>query len=92
LVLVVRVARIAIEHAFRHPGLDTEDLGHPAVAVARAAATMGSAADAMEGGGGEATLGTGAAVDVAGVARGATENAVCNVVNQLSDPLKGQVI
>jgi hypothetical protein len=37
-------------------------------------------------------LGTGAAVDVAGVARGATENAVCDVVGQLSDPLEGHVI
>ena len=36
---------------------------------------------------GGATLGTGAAVDAAGVTRGATENAVCdNGVGQLSDP------
>ena len=37
-------------------------------------------------------LGTGAAVDVAGVAWGATENAVCDGVGQLSDPLEGHVI
>ena len=48
--------------------------------------------NAAQGGVGEATLGTGAAVDVAGVARGATENAVCDGVNQLSDPLEGHVI
>jgi hypothetical protein len=44
------------------------------------------------GGVGGATLGTGAAVDVAGVARGANENAVCDGVGQLSDPLEGHVI
>ena len=44
------------------------------------------------GGVGEATLGTGAAVDVAGVAWSATENAVCDGVGQLSDPLEGHVI
>ena len=53
-----------------------------AVAAARAAAAMGlgGAADAPEGGDGGATLGTGATVDVAGVAWGATENAVCDGV------------
>ena len=45
-----------------------------------------------QGGVGGATLGTGAAVDVAGVARGANENAVCDGVGQLSDPLEGHVI
>jgi hypothetical protein len=39
-----------------------------------------------------AILGTGAAVDVAGVAWGASENAVCDGVGQLSDPLEGHVI
>jgi hypothetical protein len=63
-----------------------------AVAAARAAIAMGGAVDAAEGGDGGATLGTGAAVDVAGVARGATENAVCDGVGQLSDPLQGHVI
>ena len=48
--------------------------------------------DAAQGGVGGATLGTGAAVDVAGVARGATENAECDGVGQLSDPLEGHVI
>ena len=62
------------------------------MAAARAAAAMGGAADAAEGGVGRATLGTGAAVDVAGVARGATENTVCDGVGQLSDPLEGHVI
>jgi hypothetical protein len=38
---------------------------------------------------GGATLGMGAAVDVAGVARSANENAVCDGVGQLSDPLEG---
>jgi hypothetical protein len=47
---------------------------------------------AAEGGVGGATLGMGAAVDVAGVARGANENAVCDGVGQLSDPLEGHVI
>ena len=47
--------------------------------------------DTAEGGVGGATLGMGAAVDVAGVARGATENAVCDGVGQLSDPLEGHV-
>jgi hypothetical protein len=42
-----------------------------AVAAPRAAAAMGGAADAAEGGVGRAAHGTGAAVDVAGVARGA---------------------
>jgi hypothetical protein len=63
-----------------------------AVAAARAAAARGGAADAAEGGDGGATLGTGAAVDVAGVARGDTEIAVCDGVGQLSDPLEGHVI
>ena len=63
-----------------------------AVAAARAAAAMGGAADTAEGGVGGATLGMGAAVDVAGVARGATENAECDGVGQLSDPLEGHVI
>jgi hypothetical protein len=63
-----------------------------AVVAARAAASMGGAADAAEGGVGGATLETGAAVDVAGVAWGATENAVCDGVVQLSDPLEGYVI
>ena len=49
-------------------------------------------ARAAQGGVGEATLGTGAAADVAGVAWGATENAVCDGVGQLSDPLEGHVI
>jgi hypothetical protein len=49
-----------------------------AVAAARAVAAMGGAADVAQGGVGGATLGAGAAVDVAGVARGATENAVCD--------------
>jgi hypothetical protein len=62
------------------------------VATARAAAAMGGATDAAQGGVGGATLGTGAAVDVAGVARGATENAECGGVGQLSDPLEGHVI
>jgi len=62
------------------------------VAAARAATAMGDAADAVGGGDGGATLGTGAAVDVAGVARGASENAVCDGVGQLSDPLEGHVI
>jgi hypothetical protein len=62
------------------------------VAAARAAAAMGGAADAAQGGVGGATLGTGAAVDVAGVAWGATENAVRDGVGQLSDPLEGHVI
>ena len=62
------------------------------VAAARAAAAMGGAADTAEGGVGGATLGMGAAVDVAGVARGANENAVCDGVGQLSDPLEGHVI
>ena len=66
--------------------------GGDAVAAARAAAAMGGAADAAEGGVGGATLETGAAVDVAGVARGATKNAVCDGVCQLSDPLEGHVI
>jgi hypothetical protein len=35
---------------------------------------------------------TGAAVGVAGVARGANENAVCDGVGRLSDPLEGHVI
>jgi hypothetical protein len=61
-------------------------------AAARAAAAMGGAADTAEGGVGGATLGLGAAVDVAGVARGANENAVCDGVGQLSDPLEGHVI
>ena len=47
---------------------------------------------AAEGGVGGATLGTDAAVDVAGVAWGATKNAVCDSVGQLSDPLDGHVI
>jgi hypothetical protein len=63
-----------------------------AVVAARAAAAMGGAADAAEGCVGGATLGTGAAVDVTGVAWGATENAVCDGVGQLSDPLEGHVI
>jgi hypothetical protein len=51
-----------------------------AVAATRAAAAMGGAADAAQGGVGGATFGTDAAIDVAGVARGASENAVCDVV------------
>jgi hypothetical protein len=39
-----------------------------------------------------AMIGTGAAVDVAGVARGANEKAVCDGVGQISDPLEGHVI
>jgi hypothetical protein len=53
---------------------------------------MGGAADAAQGCVGGATLGTGVAVDVAGVAWGATENAECDGVGQLSDPLEGHVI
>jgi hypothetical protein len=63
-----------------------------AVAAARAAAAMGGAADAAEGGDGGATLGTGAAVDMVGVAWGPTKNVVCDGVGQLSDPLEGHVI
>jgi hypothetical protein len=63
-----------------------------AVAALRAATAMGGAADAAEGGIGGATLGTGDVVDVAGVARGATENAMCDGVGQLSDPLEGHII
>jgi hypothetical protein len=63
-----------------------------AVVAARAAATMGGAADAAEGGVGGATLGTGAAVDVECVTWGANENAVCDGVGQLPDPLEGHVI
>jgi hypothetical protein len=63
-----------------------------AVVAARAAAAMGGAADAAEGGVDGATLGTGAAVDVVGMAWGADENAVCDGVGQLSDPLEGYVI
>jgi hypothetical protein len=63
-----------------------------AVAAARAAATMGGAADAAEGDDGGATLGTGVGVDVAGVARSATENATCDGVSLLSDPLQRPVI
>ena len=48
--------------------------------------------DAVEGGIGGATLGTGAAVGVSSVARGATENVVRDGVGQLSDPLEGRVI
>jgi hypothetical protein len=46
----------------------------------------GGCTDAAEGGDGGATLrlGTGAVVDVAGVERGAIENAVCDGVGQLS--------
>ena len=66
--------------------------GEDIVAAARVAAAMGGAANAAQGGVGGATLGTGAAVDVAGVARGANENAVCDGVGQLSDPLEGHVI
>jgi hypothetical protein len=63
-----------------------------AVAAARAAAAMGVTADAAKGGDGGATLGTGAVVNAAGVAWGATENAVCDGVGQLSCPLEGNVI
>jgi hypothetical protein len=63
-----------------------------AVAAARATAAMGGATDVADGVVGGATLGTGAAVDVAGVARGANENVVCDSVGQLSDPLEGHVI
>jgi hypothetical protein len=62
------------------------------VAATRVTAAMEGAANAAQGGVGGATLGTGAAVDVAGVARGANENAVCDGVGQLSDPLEGHVI
>jgi hypothetical protein len=62
-----------------------------AVAAARAAAAMGGAADVAQGGVGGATLGTGPAIDVSGVARGATENDVCDDVGQLSDPLEGHL-
>ena len=62
------------------------------VVAARAAAAMGGAANAAEGGDGRATLGTGAAIDVAGVAWGATENGVCDGVGQLPYPLEGYVI
>jgi hypothetical protein len=62
-----------------------------AVAAARPAATVGGAADAAERSDPRATLGTGAAVDVASVARGATENDVCDGVGQLSDPLEGRI-
>jgi hypothetical protein len=62
------------------------------VVAARAAAAMGSAADTTEGGVGGVTLGMGATVDVVGVARGANENAMCDGVGQLSDPLEGHVI
>jgi hypothetical protein len=62
------------------------------VAAARAAAAMGGLADAAEGGVGGATLGTGDAFDVAGVAWRANENAVCDGVGQLSDPSEGHVI
>ena len=60
--------------------------------AARAAAAMGGAADVAQVGDGGATLGTGAAVDVACVARGATENVVCDGVGQLSDPLDGHIL
>ena len=71
----VRAERRAKEKAAaRRAAAAVED----AVAAARVAAAMGGAADAAQGGVGGATLGTGAAVDVAGVARGATENAVCD--------------
>ena len=62
------------------------------MAAARAAVAMGGVADAVEGGVGGATLGTSAAVDVVGVAWGANENAVCDGVAQLSDPLDIHVI
>jgi hypothetical protein len=58
------------------------------VVAARAAAATGGATDAAEGGVGGATLRTGAAVGVAGVARGVTENAVCDGVDQLSNPFE----
>jgi ribonuclease HI len=63
-----------------------------AVAAARVATAMGDAPDVAQGGVGGATLGTGVAVDVAGVARGASENAACDDVGQLSDPVEGHVI
>jgi hypothetical protein len=72
--------------------------GEPARAAnfeTRTAAATGGAADASEGGDCGATLGTGAAIDVAGVVRGtrgATENDVCDGVGQLPDPLEGHVI
>jgi hypothetical protein len=50
--------------------------GEDVVAAARVAAAMGGDVDVAGGGVGGATLGTGAVVDVAGVARGAYENAV----------------
>jgi hypothetical protein len=63
-----------------------------AVAAVRAADAMKSTINAVKGSDGGATLGTGAAIDVAGVAWGAIENAVCEGAGQLSDPLEGHVI
>jgi hypothetical protein len=54
-------------------------LGDDVVAT-RAAAAVGGVADAAEGGDGRATLRTSAAVDVVGVAWGATKNDVCGSV------------
>jgi hypothetical protein len=62
------------------------------VAAAGVAVAIRGAADAAEGRDGGATLGTGAAVDVAGVAWGATKNVVCDGVGQLSDPLERHII
>ena len=53
---------------------------------ARAAAALGGDADAAEGGVGGATLGMGAAIDVADVARGANENAMCDGVPSYQSP------
>ena len=63
-----------------------------AVAGARAAAGMGGAAGEAQGGVGGATHGAGAAGGGAGGGRGGAENAVCDGVGQLSDPLEGHVI
>ena len=48
---------------------------------------MGGAVDVAQGVVGGATLGTSAAVDVVGVAWGATENDVCDGVGQLTNAL-----
>jgi hypothetical protein len=63
-----------------------------AAAVGDAVVATTDVVGVAQGGVGGATFGTGAAVDVVGVAWGATENAVCDGVGQLSDPLEGHVI
>ena len=86
-----RLVEVRAEHPLqppRHPRVGD----HPAEGRRVAAGQLVELGQPAEGGVGGTTLGTDAAVDVAGVARGATENAVCNGVSQLSDPLEGQVI